>query len=145
MLSNVLGFGFGYWILKRHREEKEAMLDLVETKPESLQAIPIKKGEAIFLYKPSQVIYFEAYDNYSYLYDLKGDKHLCDYSLKALETRLGDNFLRVHRSYVINRDHIQQITPFVKGRYVITFKDGNGTSITSSRSYAEEIKALIRL
>jgi DNA-binding LytR/AlgR family response regulator len=48
------------------------------------------------------ILYCEAFDNYTKLYAL-GQKFLISTTLKSVESRLGGGaFLRVHRSYVIN-------------------------------------------
>ncbi|MEM9258283.1 MAG: LytTR family DNA-binding domain-containing protein [Bacteroidota bacterium] len=106
--------------------------------------IPIRKGESTTLYPLEEVCFFEAYDNYSFLHDIHGERLLCNYSLAFLETRLADQFLRVHRSYLINPERVGRISPHLKGRYVIEFSAG-GPQITSSASYSEKVKALIRL
>jgi len=110
-----------------------------------LTAIPIRQGDTFLLYPLEKIIFFEAYDNYSFLFDLEGKKHLCNYSLLFLEKKLENEFLRVHRKYLIHKNQIVQITPHIKGRYTIEFKDSNKTTITSSTSYAEKIKSLIKL
>ncbi|MEM6801010.1 MAG: LytTR family DNA-binding domain-containing protein, partial [Bacteroidota bacterium] len=79
------------------------------------------------------------------LYDMEGKKSLGTDPLAFLEKRLPDNFLRAHRKYLINKMLIHQIKPHLKGRYVIEFKDKGNSSITSSQSYTEAIKSLIRL
>ncbi|NHF61271.1 response regulator transcription factor [Flavobacteriaceae bacterium TP-CH-4] len=106
--------------------------------------IPIKKGENILFVPIENIVYFEAFDNYSFVYDKKGEKKLCDYSLLFLETRLGEEFSRVHRKYIVNKGHIEQIKPHLNGRYVILF--GNQISpVMSSKSYSATIRKLIKI
>lgn len=148
VISIILGFTFlNLTRLKQAKQETEEMSKEEETEnlKDFLQAIPIKQGEAIALHNVEDILYFEAYDNYSFLYDTKGNKLLCNYSLSFLENRLGEVFLRVHRKYIINTSHIHLIKPHLKGRYVIEFKDQKRSTITSSASYTEAIKALIKL
>ena len=146
VISIILGFTFlNLTRLKLAKGQSEEVLQEEEPTKDFLQAIPIKQGEAIALHSVDAILYFEAYDNYSFLYDLKGNKLLCNYSLSFLESRLGETFLRVHRKYIINTSHIHLIKPHLKGRYVIEFKDQKRSTITSSASYTEAIKALIKL
>lgn len=150
ILTSILGFMTYAWIsLKRNQTqtiiapESNPIEDIL---PDKLTTtIPIKQGEAVTLRALEEVIFFEAYDNYSFLYDLDSNKFLCNYSLIFLEKKLASNFIRVHRKHLINKDHIYQIKPHLKGRFVIQFKDKKQTTITSSNSYTESIKALIRL
>ncbi|MBP1970559.1 DNA-binding LytR/AlgR family response regulator [Virgibacillus natechei] len=56
-------------------------------------------------------------------------------TLQELEKKLsGYTFLRTHRSYLVNLDHIQEITPWFNGTSNITLKDKDRTSIPVSRA-----------
>ena len=112
---------------------------------EPISNIPIKQGENIFFTPIQDVVYFEAYDNYSFVYDFKGEKRLCDYSLLFLEKRLGKNFSRVHRKYIVNAKRIKQIKPHLNGRYLILFDINDLSPITSSKSYSTTIRKLIKI
>lgn len=110
----------------------------------SLNKIPLKQGEGTILFPVRDILYFEAYDNYSFLYDLQGKKHLCNYSLAYLEERLTGKLLRVHRKYLVNPDRISKITPHLKGRFLIEFP-GLDQHINSSASYGGVVKGLLKL
>jgi hypothetical protein len=143
ILTLVLGGGFYAFVHSSvEKEEKEKVSVQLESR---LTNIPIRQGESTQLVDLNQVVYFEAYDNYSFLYDLEGNKQLCNYSLRYLEDTLGDNFIRVHRKYLINRTQIHTITPHFKGRFVIKFKDQACSTITSSSSYTDLIKGWMKI
>ncbi len=60
-------------------------------------------------------------------------------TLHALEEVLGNNeFTRVHRSKLVNRKHVESVTPLSKGRYRLQLK--NGATLTTSRGYRDTIK-----
>tara|TARA_R110001583_G_C5622469_1_gene406382 strand:+ start:176 stop:1045 length:870 start_codon:yes stop_codon:yes gene_type:complete len=107
--------------------------------------IPVKQGENILLIPIGDIVYFEAYDNYSFVYDLKAQKRLCDYSLLFLEKRLDEKFSRVHRKYIVNARHIKLIKPHLNGRYLIEFSQKGLLPITSSKSYSKVIRKLIKM
>lgn len=107
--------------------------------------IPVKQGESIYLIPIEQVVYFEAFDNYAFLFNREGEKKLCDYSLAFLEQRLSGKFVRIHRKYIINTDHIKEIKPHLNGRYIIFFSTHALESITSSKSYTASIRKLIKI
>jgi len=108
-------------------------------------SIPVRQGDNILLIPTNEIVYFEAYDNYSFLYDVNGQKRLCDYSLLFLEKRLENFFSRIHRKYLVNENHIKQIKPHINGRYVIEFSLTGLTPITSSKTYSNTIKRLIKI
>lgn len=149
ILSIILGFANQTWVnlkaVSKQSVVQKATLNEKKEEKEILTTVPIQQGDAIVLYAIQDIIFFEAYDNYSFLYDLNGNRYLCNYSLLFLEKKLPKHFLRVHRKYLINREQILQIKPHLKGRYVIEFKDKKHSTITSSNSYSELIKAIIKL
>lgn len=51
-------------------------------------------------------------------------------------------FLRVHRSYIVNADHIRQVKPLLKGEFAIVLADG--TMLDSGRTYRSTIEAFLR-
>jgi DNA-binding LytR/AlgR family response regulator len=91
------------------------------------------------------VLYLEAYDNYSFVYDTAGDRYLCSHALGFMERQLGDGFLRVHRKYLIQKSRVSSITPHLKGRYVIEFDGAKKPTLISSSGYTEAVKSLFRL
>jgi len=66
------------------------------------------KGELVKV-KQSNILYFEAYDNYCNLYTSE-KKHLLSHTMKKVEEKLPASiFLKVHRSYIINFSKIDSI------------------------------------
>lgn len=71
----------------------------------------IKDKQKLIKLAYSDILFVEACDNYSILYT-KESKFVISYSLKHVEAKLpGKEFMRVHRSYVVNLGHISQINP----------------------------------
>ena len=72
-----------------------------------------------------------------------GRRHLVRESLQALESRLDPaEFVRVHRSHTVRIDRIRRLEPCGHGEYELTLEDG--TRLTSSRSYREQVRRLLR-
>ncbi|MEM7382681.1 MAG: LytTR family DNA-binding domain-containing protein [Bacteroidota bacterium] len=148
VISSVLGFAF--FLNKQLLPVSDTAITDEGTGGASIteqliSSIPVKQGENILLIPIKEVVYFEAFDNYSFVYDLKGDKKLCDYSLGFLEKRLGMEFSRVHRKYIVNSNHIKQIKPHLNGRYLILFSQAALPTVTSSKSYSPTIRKLIKI
>lgn len=108
-----------------------------ETK--KMTSITVKKGEKLFFIKLEDVHYFEADSKYISIYTNKGN-HLTELSLTQLETKLPDNFLRVHRGVIINTYSVDNVQKYFNSRFVITLNNKQKTSITSGRSYTSKIK-----
>ncbi|WP_299769552.1 LytTR family DNA-binding domain-containing protein [uncultured Dokdonia sp.] len=153
IIALILGFSFflnympknstsneSHEYLKRQENEPQKPLDTKET----ITNIPVKQGETILLIPITDIVYFEAYDNYAFAYMVSGEKRLCDYSLAFLEKRLDENFSRVHRKYIVHESHIKKIKPHLNSRYIIEFDTGID-AITSSKSYTTTIRRLIKI
>ena len=85
----------------------------------------IRDSQEVFSVKPQDIIYVEAFDNYSKVY-LKEKHHIISHTLKSIEQKLSSHpFVRIHRSYLINFHQIDSIAEnrvFLKGHQVLIGK-----------------------
>jgi DNA-binding LytR/AlgR family response regulator len=73
------------------------------------EEIFIKKGSSLVKLKLRDIIYIEALENYVTL-NTNDDKFTIHFTMKAIESQLPSGvFIRVHRSYIINKSTIQSI------------------------------------
>jgi DNA-binding LytR/AlgR family response regulator len=73
------------------------------------EEIFIKKGSSLVKLKLKDIIYIEALENYVTLCT-RDDKFTIHFTMKAIENQLPSGiFIRVHRSYIINKTMIQSI------------------------------------
>lgn len=73
------------------------------------EEIFIKKGSSLVKLKLRDIIYIEALENYVTL-NTNDDKFTIHFTMKAIENQLPSGvFIRVHRSYIINKTNIQSI------------------------------------
>ncbi len=73
------------------------------------EEIFIKKGPSLVKLKLKDIIYIEALENYVTLNTLD-DKFTIHFTMKAIESQLPSGiFIRVHRSFIINKSMIQTI------------------------------------
>ncbi|MBN2632558.1 MAG: response regulator transcription factor [Bacteroidales bacterium] len=73
------------------------------------EEIFIKKGSSLVKLKLKDIIYIEALENYVTLVT-SDDKFTIHFTMKAIENQLPSGvFIRVHRSYIINKSMIQAI------------------------------------
>lgn len=78
-----------------------------------------------------------------YMKTTAGDKLLVRHTLKELEPRLTPhNFARVHKAYLVNLNHIAEVTPWFSGTYTIRMADDPQTEIPMSRRYAAQLKKM---
>lgn len=102
---------------------------------------PVKANGEIYFVRSEDVDWIDADGNYVALH-AAGRRHLVRDTIKSLETRLDPTqFVRVHRSAIINLDRLRKLQPYFHGEYVITLQDG--TTLTSSRTYSDRLRALL--
>jgi DNA-binding LytR/AlgR family response regulator len=73
------------------------------------EEIFIKKGSSLVKLKLKEIIYIEALENYVTL-STSDDKYTIHFTMKAIENQLPSGvFIRVHRSFIVNKSMIQVI------------------------------------
>ena len=120
IIAIILGFGMFTTLRNATGPDESAEEDRAE-ELEPLSTLPVKKGDSIHLLPLGSVCLLEAADKYAYVYNTAGEKYLCDYSLAQLEGRLPASFERIHRSHIVNVEHIITIQVFDKKRYTLSF------------------------
>lgn len=103
----------------------------------------IKQPGRLYFVPTAQVAYLEATGNYVTVH-AQGTPHLLRTTLGQLAQQLDPQlFLRIHRSLIVNTQHVQELRPWTHGEYLLKLLDG--THLTSSRSYTEVIQQFIQL
>lgn len=99
---------------------------------ETLERVVVKSNHKIHVIPVSKIKYLEAQDDYVMLYTTDG-KHLKQGTMKYFEDNLDSNeFLRVHRSYIVRIDQVNQLEPYGKDSYVVRLKDSTAIKISKS-------------
>jgi DNA-binding LytR/AlgR family response regulator len=79
------------------------------TNVQAEKEIFIKKGSSLVKLKIKDIVYVEALENYVTLYT-NDDKFVIHFTMKGIEEYLPQGlFIRVHRSYIVNKTNIQAI------------------------------------
>lgn len=113
------------------REEKIKKL-VQQPLDEIIERIVVKSNNKISVIPVEKIRYLEAQDDYVMIYTLEG-KHLKQATMKYFEQHLDpNNFMRVHRSYIIRLDQVVQLEPYGKDNYVAKLKDGTSVKISKS-------------
>jgi len=104
-----------------------------------LSKILIDDGERMVVVSPDSIYY--AVPNKRFLEIHTEDKVVMSrMTLQELEDQLaGHLFFRAHRSYLVNLNHVLEITPWFNGTSNLTLKDKKRTKIPVSRSANKSI------
>lgn len=84
------------------------------------QRFTIKKKGGIKLIETSKIACFEANGDFCQAIDDKGQKHIVNFTLSAIENKIDPkHFFRINRSQIINIAFIEKIDPYFKNRLSI--------------------------
>ncbi len=101
--------------------------------------IQVRTGDRIKLIPASEVVFFLASEKYVEVHT-REETHLINLSLTALEGELPqDDFVRVHRSTIVNINFIDEITKSFAGTYEVRMKDRARTVLPVSRRYKSRL------
>ncbi len=107
-----------------------------------LTRIAVKSVNRIVIVQVASVVRLEAEDNYVRLWADRAYLH--KETLTGLVARLDPReFLRIHRSHAVNVRFVRELRPLLHGEYEVVL--GDGTELTSGRSYRAAIQAAFGL
>jgi len=122
-------------------EKTESIQEITGKQPDEHLRIVIKDGTEIRIIPTAEVEYLEAYDDYVKIHH-KGKVHLkkktMNYFEKTLDTR---QFIRVHRSYIMNINELTKIESFEKNSYLAILR--SGARLPISRSAYTPLKGML--
>lgn len=101
--------------------------------PTPIERLWVRAGDAQHLLPLEEVMYVAAEGNYLRLFTAQA-QYLVRERLHVLEARLDPaKFRRIHRSYIVNLDHVGKLLPWFGGDRLVILR--NGTRLTLSRNF----------
>ncbi len=123
---------------QKQDETIKKLLQTIQTSPQHLERLLIKQAGRIVIISCKEINLIKALDDYAEICTVR-DTYLIQQSLNHLEERLNpDQFVRVHRSYIVNIDAIRDIVNWSSGRYKLFLKDGK--ELFLSRTGVQKLK-----
>lgn len=108
-------------------------------------SLAVKSGQKILLIDYDDITHLKADDKYVTVALADHKTYLCEKALGTLEEILPDHFIRVHRSYIINKNWIAEVHRYFKGRLMLVIDDKERTTVITSDSYTHNVKAVLGL
>lgn len=87
------------------------------------------------------ISYIESLQKHTWFYENK-EQYKTTITLKELETRLPDYFIRIHRSFIINIHFIKKISREITGNFIIILKDN--TELPIGQSYTTNVRKALQ-
>jgi len=115
---------------------------LITTFQSANQSFPehfiVQKSNKMVNVPVKDIMYFEASGDYTVLHTTE-DEYLSSKTLTSWGNLLDPNtFVRIHRSTIINFNHLSEVEKHFKGGLIVTMK--NGKHLPVSRTYVSNIK-----
>jgi len=120
--------------------EKLEELSNFRTGEEFIDRVVVKDRHKIHIITIDQIRYIESLDDYVMIYTHDG-RHMKQKTMKYFETNLDPkNFIRIHRSYIVQVDNIAEIQQYEKESYIVILKDKDKTKLKVSKTGYKKIK-----
>lgn len=107
-----------------------------------LDRLPIKTENGTSFIRIDDVDWAEAEGNYMRVHAGSASVRLRETVESFCERLPLEQFIRIHRSIVVNLDRVVRVEPWTHGEYVVVLQ--NGTKLKSGRTYSEFVRALLR-
>ena len=100
----------------------------------------VRHGDEILLIPVEDVFWIHAEDKYLFLHTAH-DNYLYEDTLKNLETCLDpDQFMRIHKSVIINLKKIHKIKRKLSGQYKVQMQDARFTAFEIGRTFLSNVR-----
>jgi len=125
------------------KKNTEPLLEAVSQAPPQNQRVVVKTGSKIKIIPVGDIHYLEAADDYVKIHTKEGH-FLKNKTMGHFEQSLDANqFVRTHRSYIINIHQVTRIDPYEKDNHVAILK--SGAQVPVSRSGYGKLKIVLGL
>ncbi|WP_290796433.1 LytR/AlgR family response regulator transcription factor [Flavihumibacter sp. UBA7668] len=117
---------------------------LMESMPLTVQypkKIFVEAGQKRRSMDVGSILYLKAEGDYTRIYSIDNNQYMSSYGISVLEKRLDpSNFIRIHRSYIINTDYIKEMYRDISKTYVLL---NNKVELSIGRIYLPNLKELL--
>ena len=133
-------------VLKSHDrgaldERIQAMLDLHERRQAVRPHLVVREHERYLLVPTAGIHALEATGNYVSIHCERAN-HLLRGPLSSVESRLDPRrFLRTHRSWIVNLDHVREARPWSKGNWILLTRAG--LKVPVSQQYRDALLKML--
>ncbi len=118
---------------KPEGENVKQLVSKLKEQSGTIDRIFVKTGSRIDVIPVDEIIRIDAQDDYAEIIT-KNKSYLKKETMNFLEKNLPkSNFIRVHRSSIINSDYMDKIEKYGKESYLVVLKDGSRVNVSKSR------------
>jgi two-component system LytT family response regulator len=117
------------------------MLDAMANPRRYLSRVAIRSGDRTIFLAIGEVEWIEAAQNYVRVHTGNAT-HMLHVPMNTIESSLDpERFLRIHRSYIVNLQHVKQLWTLAHGQCVLEL--ASGERLETGRTYGQTIRTLL--
>ena len=127
-------------------EALEELLRALKARPPQQSKLLVRSNNRLLLLDANDLIYATIQDGLISLVskDLEGQSNYR--TIEELQAHLDPSvFWRVHRSYLVNINHVKEVVPWFKSSYQLRMADRKNTEIPVSRAQTKRLRELLKL
>ncbi|MFA6200787.1 MAG: LytTR family DNA-binding domain-containing protein [Bacteroidales bacterium] len=126
------------------REKEEKITTQEESQPkEFLERISVKTGQKLDVLIPNEIMFLQSNGDYVSIYS-KDNVYLKEQTMKYFENNLSPKqFIRIHRTYIVNVDFIISINSYKKNQFIVKLK--NNYELKASQSGYKLLKETLSI
>lgn len=122
---------------KRKTNDLKMILSELKKEKKFLERFLVSVGSKYFFVAVREIIFISSAEKYVELHTVKGKYLLRDTMNNVEESLDPKKFARIHRSYIVSIDQVQEMQPWSHGDYIALLK--NGEKLNVSRRYRENL------
>jgi len=128
-------------------QKLDRLVQMMEERPAAHKGkLVVKSGNRLFLVDSDDIIYASIEDGVISIVtsELEGQSNFR--TVEELQSNLDPKtFWRVHRSYLVNVNHIKEVVPWFKSSYQLKMQDRKQSEIPVSRAQTRKLRELLNL
>ncbi|HKE56895.1 MAG TPA: LytTR family DNA-binding domain-containing protein [Pyrinomonadaceae bacterium] len=125
----------------RARKKLDTVVEEIKRGPKHIHWVMIKKPNKFLLLDVAGIVCIESQGNYVRVHH-EGGSHLLRETISSLEEQLNPReFLRIHRSTIVQIGWIKELQRWFNGNYLVTMK--NGMQLTLTRNYRANFRKAV--
>jgi two-component system LytT family response regulator/two-component system response regulator LytT len=128
-------------------QKLDRLVQMLEQRPVPQKGkLVVKSGNRLFLVDSDEIVYASIEDGVISIVTREQEGQSNYRTVEELQANLDPNvFWRVHRSYLINVNHIKEVVPWFKSSYQLKMQDRKQTEIPVSRAQTRKLRELLNL
>ncbi len=124
---------------KRFKQAIERYENVTQNSRQQISQLSIKHSGKVMFIPVEDIHFIQAAGNYSEIITYSNQTFLHDKNMEQLTKMLATKFVRIHRSYLVEKNKIGAISNYGSGKYKITLKSGQQLPLSRS-VYKETFK-----